>query len=87
MAKRLHRRLETYRVPKELVGHPGRDGPVPRRLIPVFRDMNELPASADVGGNLREALTASQVLVVLAYRTCAIPLGRRRDSHLQKAGT
>ncbi len=65
IAEWLHRWLEAYKVPKSLVGKPGRDGPVPRRLLPIFRDINELPASADLGGNLREALESSAILLVL----------------------
>ncbi|HWI86710.1 MAG TPA: hypothetical protein VNT42_10370, partial [Sphingomonas sp.] len=41
----LHRALETYRLPKMLVGTEAPFGPVPRRLPPVFRDRDELPAS------------------------------------------
>ena len=32
----LHRRLESYRVPKKLVGALTREGSVPRRLTPIF---------------------------------------------------
>ena len=34
----LHKALETYRVPKGLVGKETRYGSVPNRLFPVFRD-------------------------------------------------
>ncbi|NYT74097.1 hypothetical protein HZU72_16920 [Halomonas sp. QX-2] len=43
IGEKLHRQLETYRVPRDLVGRPGRDEPVPRRLFPIFRDREELP--------------------------------------------
>src|SRR5689334_13547543 len=52
----LHKALETYRVPRRLVGSAGRDGPVPKRLFPIFRDREELPTSADLGSNISEAL-------------------------------
>src|SRR5438270_7229467 len=61
----LHRRLETFRVPRSLIGQPGRDEPVPRRLFPVFRDREELPSSADLGANIRMALEQSRFLVVI----------------------
>ncbi len=61
----LHRSLETYRVPKALAGKSARNGIVPRRVYPVFRDREELPTSADLGGNIREALGASRCLVVI----------------------
>jgi len=44
----LHRAIERYRVPRRLVGRTSRDGSVPRRLFPIFRDREELPTSADL---------------------------------------
>lgn len=64
-ARWLHRRLETYRVPRDLVGRPGRDGAVPRRVFPIFRDRDELPLSADLGASIEDALCASRYLIVL----------------------
>jgi hypothetical protein len=65
VAKALHRRIETYAVPRDLVGRPGRDVPVPRRLFPCFRDRDELPLSADLGASIQDALRASRYLIVL----------------------
>ncbi|HEY1123809.1 MAG TPA: toll/interleukin-1 receptor domain-containing protein, partial [Haloferula sp.] len=70
-AVKLHRYLERYILPRELVGRPGRDGPIPRRLFPIFRDREELPLSSDIGRALKEALDASSVLVVLCSRNSA----------------
>ena len=61
----IHRKLETYKVPKAIVGSDGRDGPVPERLGTVFRDRDELPTSADLGSALTEALDQSMYLVVI----------------------
>jgi hypothetical protein len=61
----LHRSLETYRVPKRLVGQATRDGIRPRRLFPVFRDREELPVSSDLTGRVNEALAESRYLVVV----------------------
>lgn len=61
----LHHALETYRLPKQLVGTDSPFGPVPRRLPPVFRDRDELPASGDLGANLRAALADSRFQIVL----------------------
>lgn len=61
----IHRKLETYRVPKAIVGSEGRDGPVPERLGTVFRDRDELPTSSDLGSALTEALDQSMYLVVI----------------------
>jgi eukaryotic-like serine/threonine-protein kinase len=61
----LHRALETYRVPRHLVGKAGAFGPVPRRLYPVFRDREELSASSSLGTNIRRALEQSRSLIVI----------------------
>jgi MTH538 TIR-like domain (DUF1863) len=61
----LHRALESYRVPRRLVGTAGRDGPVPRRLFPVFRDREELPTAADLGEQINDALANSACLIVV----------------------
>ena len=57
-AEWLHKAVETYRVPRRLVGRPSRNGPTPSRLFPVFRDRDELPGSADLGRNIDEACSA-----------------------------
>ena len=61
----LHKSLETYRVPKALVGKPSPDGVVPARVFPIFRDREELAVSADLGANINEALRQSRYLVVI----------------------
>ncbi len=65
VARWLHRAIETYVLPKALVGQHGPFGPVPRRLPPVFRDRDELPASADLGSELRAALADARFQIVL----------------------
>ena len=61
----LHHALETFRVPKALVGTPTPLGPAPRRLAPIFRDRDELPASGDLGTELRAALADAAFLIVI----------------------
>ncbi len=62
----LHRKLETYRVPKRLVGMPGRDGVViPKRPYPIFRDREELPGSANLTESIERALRESLYLIVI----------------------
>ena len=61
----LHRALETYRVPKRLVGTSGRDGEIPARLFPIFRDREELPVSASLPENISFALEQSRYLIVI----------------------
>jgi WD40 repeat protein len=61
----LHRRLESYRIPRSLVGVAGRDGPLPAKLFPVFRDREELPSSADLSSQVQQALEDSASLIVI----------------------
>lgn len=69
----LHRSIETYGIPAEFVNrHRTPVGPpVPRRFQPVFRDRDELPASSDLGGVIREALRASRYLIVICSPNAA----------------
>ena len=57
----LHRGIEGYRVPKRLQ----RDHGAPKRLQPVFRDRDELPAGGDLPQHLRAALERSDHLIIL----------------------
>ena len=59
-AKWLHLKLETYRVPKRLVA-----SGVPDRVGRVFRDEEELPASADLTQRIDEALAGARLLIVI----------------------
>jgi YD repeat-containing protein len=52
--------LERYRVPKSL-----RDKGFPERLRKIFRDEDEVPASADLTDQIRQALAASRFLIVV----------------------
>lgn len=61
-AKWLHRALETYRVPRHLVDK--YDLPS-NRLIPIFRDRDELSSSVDLSATIEDALIASANLVVI----------------------
>lgn len=70
-ARWLLQRLEGYRVPKRLVGAPGRHGPVPARLGPVFRDRDELPTAGDLGSTITAALADSAALVVVCSPAAA----------------
>lgn len=61
----LLRAIETYRVPRRLVGQATFRGEVPRRLAPVFRDRDELPAAEDLSVKVREALEQSEFLIIV----------------------
>jgi len=65
IAKWLHSELERYRLPKKLIGNHTALGPVPKRLSPIFRDVDELPASGNLGTELQDALTRSLFLIVI----------------------
>lgn len=73
-AARIHRRLESYRLPGRLVGRDSDRGPVPRRLSPIFRDREELAASADLSETVRAALDQSGALIVLCSPAAAASL-------------
>ena len=64
-AKWLHKSLETYRVPRKLVGRATTQGEIPKRVFPIFRDRDELPGASDLGGKLKDALSQSRSLVVI----------------------
>ena len=52
--------LERYRVPKSL-----QERGLPPRLRKIFRDEDEVPASADLNDQIKQALTASRFLIVV----------------------
>lgn len=61
----LHRALETYAVPKRLVGQATAFGEIPARLAPIFRDRDELASATDLGRKVNEALAQSENLLVI----------------------
>jgi hypothetical protein len=65
IAKTLHKRLETYRLPKKLIGQATERGPIPARLTPIFRDLDELSAANDLSVEIKAALARSETLIVL----------------------
>ncbi len=58
-AKRIHRRIEHYIIPKAL----RKDGK--KKLGYVFRDQDELPISSDLTASIRDALDRSEYLIVI----------------------
>ena len=64
-ARWLHRAIETYRVPRALVGQEGEFGAVAARLRPVFRDEDELAGASALGPKLEGALAGSRALLVV----------------------
>jgi tetratricopeptide (TPR) repeat protein len=64
-AKWLHHGIETYRMPKRLVGTATEFGPVPARITPVFRDRDELATATNLGSTLIAALEQSACQIVI----------------------
>lgn len=62
---RLHKRLETYSVPRALRGTNTAGRRVPARIHPVFRDRDELASASQLSRSIEEALDASEALVVV----------------------
>jgi hypothetical protein len=67
----LHQELERFRVPATLAGKLTANGVIPKRLTPIFRDRHELPASEDLGAEIRQALELSRCLIVLCSPAAA----------------
>jgi len=70
-AQWLHRAIETYRVPSRLVGGTTAAGVIPRRLVPIFRDRDELASATDLGRKVNEALAQSANLIVICSPAAA----------------
>lgn len=71
IANWLHRKLDSYRTPKALVGTEGELGAVPPKLHPIFRDRTDLEAGGHVDASLQSALEGSESLIVLCTPTSA----------------
>lgn len=83
----LQRALETYAVPRRFVGRTTSAGPpAPRRLRPVFRDLDELRADADLGERLQTALRQSAYLIVICSPAAASSAWVNEEVRQFKAG-
>ncbi len=60
VAKQVHKRLETFKVPKSVAKKTGK-----RKIQRVFRDQEELPIGSDLGDNITRALENSEWLIVI----------------------
>lgn len=63
-ARRLHRAIETYRLPRALT-LVGEDGGRIDRLGPIFRDRDDFPAATDLSEAVKQALARAHALIVL----------------------
>ena len=60
IAKRLHKGLETFKVPRSVAKIGGK-----KDIKRVFRDREELPIGSDLGDNISAALQESEYLIVI----------------------
>ncbi|MGK0172865.1 MAG: hypothetical protein ACI9W2_004607, partial [Gammaproteobacteria bacterium] len=67
----LHKALETFKIPKYLVGESTKMGVVPERMAKVFRDREELSSSHSLGTELTQALTDSACQIVICSPNAA----------------
>lgn len=63
--------LESFRVPRRLVGRETPVGPIPRSLGPLFFDRDELGTVADLSASIRRALSESAFLIVICSPAAA----------------
>jgi hypothetical protein len=61
----LHKALETYKVPANIIGRETRMGKIPPRLHPIFRDRDELPSATNLGELLTQSLADSATQIVI----------------------
>ena len=87
-AEWLHRALERYTVPPDLIGTPTLRGePIRDSLYPIFRDEDELPANADLATGIRAALEVSDHLIVLCSpRSAVSPWVRKEVREFKELG-
>lgn len=60
IAKKLHKGLETFKVPRAVAKKSGK-----KNIKRVFRDQEELPIGSDLGDNIEAALAESEFLIVI----------------------
>src|ERR1700737_4479235 len=65
-AKRVHGRLEGFRIDKDLVGRNTPTGPIPAKLRPIYRDRLDFVAGRSLAEETIAALDGSAALIVLA---------------------
>jgi len=78
-ARWLHRSIEAYRVPRNLVGSKTAVGEVPARIKPIFRDRDELSSAVDLGSTVKQALSDSENLIVVCSPAGAASLWVREE--------
>jgi tetratricopeptide (TPR) repeat protein len=67
----LHKALERHRIPRTLIGKPGRLGPIPAKLRPIFRDRYDLEAGHSLSEQVQQAIRESEALIVICSPAAA----------------
>lgn len=62
---KFQRGIERYRIPKPLVARGTLNGPVPKRLVPIFRDVTDMVAAGDLGAQIEKTLQESAFLILI----------------------
>jgi len=70
-AKWLHGALESYHVPRKLVGTTVGGLKVPARIRPVFRDRDELSSASNLGDTVKQALQDAENMIVVCSPAAA----------------
>ena len=84
-ARWLHRQLEGWKVPRDLVGRVTPTGAVPRTLRPVFRDRDDFSGGSSLKDATIKALEASEFLVVICSPNSAASQYVNEEVRLFKA--
>ena len=77
-AKRLHGRLEGFRIDKDLVGRETPMGPIPKHLRSIFRDRHDFDAGGTLAVQTVAALDSSAALILVASPAAASSSPPRR---------
>lgn len=75
----LHRRLDSYRTPKPLVGTNSVLGPVPAKLHPIFRDRTDMSGGGQLPERIEGILKDSETLIVLCSPESAASVWVNRE--------
>jgi tetratricopeptide (TPR) repeat protein len=83
----LHHALESYRVPRHLVGSETSCGKVPARIRPVFRDRDDLSSATDLEDTVKKALADSEnMILICSPEAAASPWVNEEIRHFAELG-
>ena len=65
VVEQLHKALERFKIPKNLVGQETPKGNVPEKFKPFFRDREDLSAATNLTASIKKAMAQSEHLIVV----------------------